>query len=133
MSFLYSAVSSRNHSFSNPCFLRSNPGRRSTDSLSRNQAIFITILFIMDVVLFFLDTSCNVSFGILSYSITRSFMLRLSSWKVNYARSPKHLSHLLSIDYVQKFLPHQIDAPDCHRSLHIPVFVATDPGPASRD
>jgi 1,3-beta-glucan synthase len=65
------------------------------DSLCRNHAIFtLTIMFIMDLVLFFLDTFLWYIIWNTVYSIARSFMLGLSiwtPWRDIYARLPKRI------------------------------------------
>jgi hypothetical protein len=65
------------------------------DSLCRNHAIFtLTIMFIMDLVLFFLDTFLWYIIRNTVYSIARSFMLGLSiwtPWRDIYARLPKRI------------------------------------------
>jgi 1,3-beta-glucan synthase len=64
-------------------------------SLCRNQAIFtLTIMFIMDLVLFFLDTFLWYIIWNTVYSIARSFMLGLSiwtPWRDIFARLPKRI------------------------------------------
>ncbi|KAI6096184.1 glycosyltransferase family 48 protein [Pisolithus croceorrhizus] len=120
-------------------------------SLCSNQAAFtLTIMYLMDLVLFFLDTFLCIS---------RSFMLGLSiwtPWKDIYTRLPKRIfskllatremevkykpkvlvsqiwnaiiismyrEHLLSIEHVQKLLYHQVDSgQEGKRSLRAPPF-----------
>ncbi|KAH8978530.1 1,3-beta-D-glucan synthase catalytic subunit [Lactarius hatsudake] len=64
-------------------------------SLCHNQAIFtLTIMFIMDLVLFFLDTFLWYIIWNTVYSIARSFMLGLSiwmPWRDLFARLLKHI------------------------------------------
>ena len=64
-------------------------------SLCRNQAIFtLTIMFFMDLVLFFLDTFLWYIIWNTVYSIARSFMLGLSiwtPWRDIFARLPKRI------------------------------------------
>ena len=65
------------------------------NSLCRNQAIFtLTIMFFMDLVLFFLDTFLWYIIWNTVYSIARSFMLGLSiwtPWRDIFARLPKRI------------------------------------------
>lgn len=87
-------------------------------SLCRNQAIFtLTIMFIMDLVLFFLDTFLWYIIWNTVYSIARSFMLGLSiwtPWRDIYARLPKRIyskilaTSDLEVRYKPKVLVSQI-------------------------
>lgn len=65
------------------------------NNLCRNQAAFtLTIMFFMDLVLFFLDTFLWYIIWNTVYSIARSFMLGLSiwtPWKDIYTRLPKRV------------------------------------------
>ena len=65
------------------------------NALCRNQAIFtLTIMFFMDLVLFFLDTFLWYIIWNTVFSISRSFVLGLSiwtPWRDIYARLPKRI------------------------------------------
>ncbi|KAH9170460.1 1,3-beta-glucan synthase component-domain-containing protein [Lactarius sanguifluus] len=86
--------------------------------LCRNQAIFtLTIMFIMDLVLFFLDTFLWYIIWNTVYSIARSFMLGLSiwtPWRDIFARLPKQIyskilaTSDLEVRYKPKVLVSQI-------------------------
>nr|QCR99115.1 1,3-beta-D-glucan synthase [Grifola frondosa] len=81
------------------------------DNLCRNQAAFtLTIMYLMDLVLFFLDTFLWWIIWNTVFSIARSFMLGLSiwtPWKDIYTRLPKRIySKLLATsDMETKYKP----------------------------
>ncbi|EPQ50211.1 hypothetical protein GLOTRDRAFT_134148 [Gloeophyllum trabeum ATCC 11539] len=81
------------------------------DGLCRNQAAFtLTIMYIMDLVLFFLDTFLWYIIWNTVFSIARSFMLGLSiwtPWKDIYTRLPKRIyaKLLATADMEVKYKP----------------------------
>jgi 1,3-beta-glucan synthase len=81
------------------------------DALCRHHAEFtLTIMFIMDLVLFFLDTYLWYIIWNTVYSIARSFALGLSiwtPWKDIYTRLPKRIyaKLLATADMEQKYKP----------------------------
>ncbi|KAJ7285846.1 glycosyltransferase family 48 protein [Mycena rebaudengoi] len=114
-------------------------------ALCTNQVLFtLAIMYIMDLVLFFLDTYLWYVIWIVIFSVGRSFSLGLSiwtPWSEIFTMMPKadicqvlvsqiwnaviismYREHLLSIDHVQRLLYHQVDSPDGRRTLRAPPF-----------
>ncbi|KAG2079965.1 putative beta-1,3-glucan synthase [Suillus cothurnatus] len=114
-----------------------------------DQVVFtLAIMYVMDPVLFFLDTFLWYIVWNTVFSIARSFLLGLSiwtPWKDIYTSLPKRIyakllatrdieiwnaiiismyrEHLLSIEYVQKLLYHQVDLGyDGKHSLRVLAF-----------
>ncbi|KDQ60838.1 glycosyltransferase family 48 protein [Jaapia argillacea MUCL 33604] len=128
-------------------------------SLCSNQVPFtLAIMYVMDLILFFLDTYMWYIMWLVVFSIGRCFALGLSiwtPWKEVYTRMPKRIyakllatgemevlvsqiwnaviismyrEHLLSIDHVQRLLYHQVDGPDGRRTLRAPPFFTNNDG-----
>ncbi|KAI0246237.1 1-3-beta-glucan synthase [Lactifluus subvellereus] len=82
--------------------------------LCRNQAIFtLTIMFFMDLVLFFLDTFLWYTIWNTAFSIARSFVLGLSiwtPWRDIYARLPKRIYSkiLVTSDLEDRYKPRDL-------------------------
>jgi len=99
------------------------------DSLCTNHAIFtLTIMFIMDLVLFFLDTFLWYIIWNTVYSIARSFMLGLSiwtPWRDIYARLPKRIYSkiLATADLEVRYKPKVCYVITCRRQLNSPLQV----------
>ncbi|KAG8711024.1 1,3-beta-D-glucan synthase [Ceratobasidium sp. 394] len=106
-------------------------------ALCANQAAFtLTLMFLMDVVLFFLDTYLWYVIWTSVISVSRAFALGLSiwtPWKETYTRLPKRIFAkvlasgdmevlVLSIDHVQQLLYHQADDKDGQKTLRAPLF-----------
>ncbi|TRM58686.1 glycosyltransferase family 48 protein [Schizophyllum amplum] len=111
-------------------------------ALCTNQVPFaLAIMYVMDLVLFFLDTYLWYIIWLVIFSMVRAFKLAyyaklLATAEMEVKYKPKVLvsqiwnaviismyrEHLLSIEHVQRLLYHQVDGPDGRRTLRAPPF-----------
>ena len=94
------------------------------NALCTNQAAFtLTIMYIMDLILYFLDTFLWFVIWNTVFSIARSFTLGLSiwtPWKDIYTRLPKRIyAKLLATQHMEvKYKPKVTDISDCLNHAH---------------